>query len=120
MRIWGKEMRKKILFGSIIVVILLVIVSFTSVVGHQNVESDYKIISPLFNIRSNRANKNEEKDIQCDYLGKNKDAGFLFFNRNNDELLVQKLIEKINEMDNNKIENLLHIVNMKLPKNKKD
>jgi hypothetical protein len=42
-------MNKKILIDSIIAVEILVLVSFTSVVGYISVESDVKI-SPLFNI----------------------------------------------------------------------
>ncbi len=40
-------MNKKILIGSIIAVVLLTLVSFTSVVGFQSVKSDSKIHSPL-------------------------------------------------------------------------
>jgi len=43
-------MQKKILIGSIASVIILILVSFTSVVGYNSVESDVKD-SPLFNIR---------------------------------------------------------------------
>ena len=42
-------MNNKILIGSIASVVILILVSFTSVVGYNSVESDVKV-SPLFNI----------------------------------------------------------------------
>jgi hypothetical protein len=65
-------MNNKILIGSIIVVAILVLMSFTSVVGYNSVESDVKI-SPLFNIRSRRAVDKECKDFTCDYFGKGEE-----------------------------------------------
>jgi len=47
-------MNKKILLGSILSVAILILVSFTSVLGYNSVDSDVKA-SPLFNIRSSRA-----------------------------------------------------------------
>jgi len=46
-------MKKKILIVSIIAVLILLLVSFTSVVGYQSVKSDSKITSPLFKVRNN-------------------------------------------------------------------
>jgi hypothetical protein len=62
-------MNKKILLGSIISVVILILVSFTSVVGYNNIESDIQS-SPLFNIRSSRAIDEENKDLSCEYVGK--------------------------------------------------
>jgi len=47
-------MKKKIIVGSIIAVVILLLVSFTSVVGYQSVESDSKIVLPLFKVRNNQ------------------------------------------------------------------
>jgi len=54
--IWGKNMNKKILIGSIIAVAILVLVSFTGVVGYQTTKSStIARASPLFAVRSSRA-----------------------------------------------------------------
>ena len=60
-------MKKKILIGSIIAVVILVLVSFSSVVGYRSVNSDSKIESPLFRIR------NEKGEVSSNYLGKGED-----------------------------------------------
>ena len=49
-------MNKKILIGSIIAVVILVLVSFTGVVGYQTTKSStISKASPLFSVRSKRA-----------------------------------------------------------------
>ena len=49
-------MDKKILIGSIIAVAILVLVSFTGVVGYQTTKSStIDVASPLFTVRSSRA-----------------------------------------------------------------
>ena len=58
--------RKKILIVSMFTVILLLLVSFSNVVGYQSVKSDMKTNSPLFSIRKNKG------DLASDYLGKDK------------------------------------------------
>ena len=47
-------MEKRILIGSIIAVVILILLSFTSAIGYRSIESDVKV-SPLFNIRSSKA-----------------------------------------------------------------
>ena len=66
MRIWGKEMKKKILIGSIIAVVLLVLVSFSSVVGYNSVKSDLDI-----SVEENKKEivyqeKSSEEDCGCE------------------------------------------------------
>ena len=64
-------MNKKILIGCIIAVVILILVSFTGVVGYQTTKSsDVARTSPLFSIRSTRAIDKESKDLTCDYVGK--------------------------------------------------
>ena len=63
-------MNKKILLGSIIAAVILVLVSFTSVVGYSSVKSTSGKASPLFSIRTSRAIDEETKDFTCDYVGK--------------------------------------------------
>jgi len=102
-------MNNKILLGSIISVVILILVSFTSVVGYNSVESD-KILSPLFNIRSNRAIDKESKDFTCDYVGKGEEITIPLPVRNNGELLLEKVKDRISKMDGeefNRFKNLI-------------
>ena len=56
-------MNKKILIGNIIAVAILVLVSFTGVIGYQTTKSStIARASPLFAVRSNRAIDEERKD----------------------------------------------------------
>ena len=61
-------MNNKILLGSIIAVIILVLVSFTGVVGYQTTSSAIAKASPLFTVRTQRATDKESKDIACGYI----------------------------------------------------
>ena len=69
-------MNKKILIGSILSVAILILVSFTSVVGYNSVDSDMKP-SPLFNIRTSRAIDKESQDLSCEYVGKGEEINLL-------------------------------------------
>jgi hypothetical protein len=91
-------MNKKILLGSIVSVVILILVSFTSVIGYRSVESDVKI-SPLFNIRSSKAIGKESKDIACDYIGKGAETNLYLSSRKKRTEQVQKTIDIISKMD---------------------
>ena len=68
-------MNKKILLGSIIAVVILVLVSFTGVVGYQSAKSStIARASPLFSVRSKRAIDRESKDLTSDYIGKGEEV----------------------------------------------
>jgi hypothetical protein len=109
MRIWGKNMNKKILLGNILSVVILILVSFTSVVGYNSVESDLKA-SPLFNIRSSRA-IDEETNIQtCNYFGKGKAAGIPNPIRNSTYMLLYEVIDILNKMDKDEINKLIEFI----------
>ena len=110
-------MKKKILIGSIIAVVILTLVSFTSVVGFQSVKSNSAIASPLFGVRTNRAINKEQDAVTSDYIGKGKDVGIFLFHRNDNIVLVQKLIKRINEMNDCEITNLLRLIKKQLPNN---
>ena len=77
-------MKKKILIGSIIAVIILVLVSFTGVVGYQTIESSaIARASPLFTVRTNSAIGEESKDCNCITIN--------VYNQN----MVYKLLERL-------------------------
>jgi len=110
MRIWGKNMEKRILIGSIIAVVLLVLVSFTSVVGYSSVKSDSKIESPLFGIRTNKAINNKQDAVTSDYIGKGKAINILLPKRNDKALLIEKFVNFIQRMDEKSFNKLLSII----------
>jgi len=88
-------MKKKILIGSIISIVILIAISFNSVVGYRNVESNV-MDSPLFNIRINMAKGEEIKNISFNYI--TNDITLLFPKRNNQEVLIQNVIYNIRSM----------------------
>ena len=92
-------MNKKILVGSIIAVVILVLVSFTGVVGYQTTSTNIARASPLFSIRSKRAIEEESKDIACDYVGKGEENVLSIPKRDNRIDMVQKFIDSISKMD---------------------
>jgi len=95
-------MRKKILIGSIIAVVILVLVSFTGVIGYRTTKSSTIAIaspSPLFSIRSTRAIDEESKDLTCDYVGKGEESVLSIPKRDDRTELLQKFIERISKMD---------------------
>ncbi|UCF12304.1 MAG: hypothetical protein JSW06_09725 [Thermoplasmatales archaeon] len=91
-------MNKKILLVSIISVVILILVSFTSVIGYRSISSDVKV-SPLFNMRISRAIDRDSKDIVCDYVGKGEEGNLFISKRNVRMASFQKGINIINKMD---------------------
>lgn len=93
-------MNTKILVGSIGAVVILILVSFTNVVGVQSTTSSSKKESPLFNVRLKRAINEGSKDIlTSDYLGKGAEIIISFPPRDNQIYLFQEIIDKIREMN---------------------
>ncbi len=93
-------MNKKILIGSIIAVVILVLVSFTSVVGFQTTKSStIARASPLFSVRSSRAIDEESKDLTCDYVGKGEGITIPLPMRDIRNKFLQKFIDIISKMD---------------------
>ena len=107
MRIRGKNMNKKILIGSIIAVVVLIGVSFTSVVGYNNVVSDVKA-SPLFNIRSSRAIDEESEDFSCEYVGKGEEINIQIPKRNSYGFLINRALNRLLEMDKDSVINFIN------------
>ncbi len=93
-------MNKKILMGSIIAIVILILVSFTGVVGYQTTKSStIAKTSPLFTVRSSRAIDIESKDFTCDYVGKGVVTNINIPSRDNGTILIQKVFELISKMD---------------------
>jgi len=92
-------MNKKILLGSIIAVVILVLVSFTGVVGYQTTKSSIAKASPLFSVRSKRAIDEESKDLTCDYVGKGKGVAIYLPTRFVKAELIDRFSIIFNRMD---------------------
>lgn len=64
-------MSKKVIFGGILIVFILVTISMSSAVN-VNEKSYNENVSPLFNIRANKETKESSADIETDFLGKER------------------------------------------------
>ena len=84
-------MKNKILIGSIIAVTILILMSFTGVVGHQTTSSTIAKASPLFTVRSNRAIGEESKVIDCNYVSKGNKLSFP--NLNDRTISINKIVD---------------------------
>ena len=105
-------MNKKILIISILAAIIVALAPLSSVVGTINVNSDTKKGSPLFSVRTQRSQDEENaKNIITNYLGKGEQLSILlpkrsmsqiWFDRaikivDSDPVLFNKLIEKLDK-----------------------
>ncbi|UCF13137.1 MAG: hypothetical protein JSW06_02490 [Thermoplasmatales archaeon] len=110
-------MNKKILFGSIIAVAILVLVSFTGVVGYQTTKSNSGKVSPLFNMRIKRAIGEESKVITCNYISK---GDMLPFPKRDDRaLLIQKFIDIIVKLEEEEFNKFVDIAIKEIMSNNK-
>ena len=101
-------MNKKILIGSIIAVAILVLVSFTGVVGYQTTKSStIAKASPLFTVRSSRAIDEESKDFSCDYLGRGEESILSIPKRDSETSRIQKAIDSISKIDDETFDRLV-------------
>jgi len=113
-------MNKKILIGSIIAVVILVLVSFTGVVGYQTTKSStIARASPLFTVRSSRAIDEESKDLTCDYVGKGEEHNIFLSPRISKVELLDKLANIISKMDDKSFDRFAKIVITNINQNNK-
>ena len=102
-------MNNKILtIVSITSAIILVLVTFTSVVGFQTVKTDNREVSPLFDVRSKRAIGEESNAPVCDYLRKGEI--FFFPARNSRTVLIQRVLEALGGMSKEELNVLRNMV----------
>ncbi len=102
-------MRKKLLIGSVLSVLMLILLSFTSVVGYRSVESDVKA-SPLFTIRTQRTIDKDTGKVSCEYLGMGDDINLLIPIRDENSVLFQMAIDNINKMDDEKYDRFISLI----------
>jgi len=113
-------MNKKILIGSIMAVVILVLVSFTGVVGYQTTKSStIARASPLFTVRSSRAIDEESKDLTCDYVGKGEEHNIFLSPRISKVELLDKLANIISKMDDKSFDRFAKIVITNINQNNK-
>jgi hypothetical protein len=93
-------MHKRLLVvGSILAVALLLGVSFTSVIGYSSRQSNSVCVSPLYNIRTNRAIDNGVYVTTCDYIGKGKEFTIQLPSHGWGFGLLQDALERITRID---------------------
>lgn len=90
-------MKKKILIGSILAAVLIVLASLTSAVGTNALLSNgekVSIVSPLFSVRSQRSLdiKSTEK-ISSHYLGEGKQLNIFLPEKSKAQILIDKAIK---------------------------
>ncbi len=104
-------MNKKILLGSIIAVVILVLVSFTSVVGYQTTKSStIARASPLFSVRTQRAIDKDSRDIACNYVGKGEEINIPLPTRNNRSELFDRCVDIIRKMDDKSYDRFVDLI----------
>ncbi len=104
-------MNNKILIESIIAVAILILMSFTGVVGYQTTKSStIARASPLFTVRSSRAIDKESRDIACDYVGKDKGSTISLPTYTSRNTQLQKIIDVISKMDDTIFKGFLNLI----------
>jgi len=104
-------MKNKILLGSIAAVIVIVLASYTSVVGFQSTKLKHIRVSPVFDIRAKRAiEKESHTSFTCDYIGKESMHTLVIPSRNSNGQRAQKIIETIAKMNDHQIEELVNLI----------
>ncbi len=93
-------MKKKISFGGIIAVVLISLTSITPVISFQTDNTYSTVVSPLYNIRTERAiNRANQDALLSNYIGKGKivKIPFTFQTR---VLIIGNIIQRIKQIDN--------------------
>ncbi len=102
-------MKTEFKIGCFVAVVILIGVSFTSVVGYNSITSDVKA-SPLFAVRSSRAIDEESKDLTCDYVGKGNRIIIPLPKRNNKVELLDRFTNIIRTMDDKSFDRLVELI----------
>lgn len=104
----NKRMNKKILLGCIGAIVIIMLASFSSVIGEQTRNSSEMKNSPLFHIRTLRNTDNSNRvAITTDYIGKGKSITLPLSTHSKAQLFFRKAIESINKIDEASFNNFL-------------
>ena len=101
---------------AIILATLMLLVPFTNAVGNSDIDEEPVRASPLFKVRSKRAIDEESKDLTCDYVGKGKPTLITIPKRDIESVVVQKVIDKMNKMDDKTFNRFVDLINRHLYK----
>ena len=113
--------RNILLGGSITAVVIIVLASFTNVVGYHLIESHQLNESPLFSIRTQNAiQKNEGNKIISEYLGKGKNSSIMISKRGDTLEKVQEVINRIKLMDDDTFKTFVNTVVHELSQQRKN
>lgn len=107
--------KKIILSGSIGASIILVLVSFTSVVGFQTTQSTIETSSPLFSTRIAEANR-ENKHFNSNYVGRGKEPGVDLPKLREGNTIIGKLMSLLTEKKSLILEKLKELKEIGLDK----
>lgn len=91
-------MNKKILIISISAAVLLVVASFSSVIGTNDVQSTKKIESPLFMVRTQRSlSKDDQARVQSHYLGKGLTSNLFITTKPSLSTAIDRTVKLLNQ-----------------------
>lgn len=91
-------MNKKILIISISAAVLLVVASFSSVIGTNDVKSTNKIESPLFMVRTQRSlSKDDQARVQSHYLGKGLTSNLFITTKPSLSMAIDRTVKLLNQ-----------------------
>jgi len=102
--------KKKIFIKSFGAAVLILLTSFTMVIGKQS-NHETNANSPLFVIRIQNTINREQKSVTTSYLGKGIDCKISFIQRETKIDLLQKIIEKISKMTDVQLMELVILIN---------
>jgi hypothetical protein len=92
-------MKRKVVIGSILAAVLIILTSLSSVLGTTTDKSDNEktgVVSPLFALRTQRFTNNvDEKKINSNYLGKGKILNLGFQTKTMFNVLLNRAFKKI-------------------------
>jgi len=92
-----RNMEKKTLIITISAAVLIVIASFSSVIGTNNVRSAQNIESPLFTVRTQRSlHKDSNQNIQSYYLGKGVNSHLFLPTKPSLNIAIDRTIKLLN------------------------
>ncbi len=100
-------MKTKILLGSIGAVVILVLASFTTVIGFQSSSSRQPENSPLFDYRTKKAIKATPETVLSNYVGRGSKFAVPLTPVNQKERIVIKFVESIIHMDDSSFDALV-------------
>jgi hypothetical protein len=91
-------MNRKILIISISAAVLLVLASFSSVIGANDMQSKKKIDSPLFMVRTQRSlSKDNQARVQSHYLGKGLTSNLFITTKPSLSTAIDRTIKLLNQ-----------------------